>query len=53
VKNDLSRVAGKLNNSSFVDKAPAEVVARERQKLDSLQQALAKLQQQQLEIQQL
>ncbi len=51
--NDLSRIKGKLDNSSFVDKAPAEVVAKEREKLARQQQALEKLQQQKQEIQNL
>ncbi len=41
---DAQRVRQKLSNAAFVDKAPAEVVAKERQKLDSQQQALEKLQ---------
>ena len=53
LENDLSRIQGKLSNSSFVDKAPAEVVAKERQKLAGQQQALTRLQQQKLEIQHL
>jgi valyl-tRNA synthetase len=53
LENDLSRIEGKLGNSSFVDKAPAEVVAKEREKLAGQQQALKKLQQQKLEIQHL
>ena len=50
---DLSRVEGKLSNSSFVDKAPEEVVDKERQKMLALQQALEKLKVQQQQIQQL
>ncbi len=41
---DLKRVQQKLSNAAFIDKAPAEVVEKERQKLDSQQQALEKLQ---------
>nr|MDJ0878682.1 valine--tRNA ligase [Halieaceae bacterium] len=41
---DVQRLQQKLSNPAFVDKAPAEVVEKERQKLDSQQQALAKLQ---------
>jgi valyl-tRNA synthetase len=41
---DLKRVQQKLSNAAFVDKAPAEVVEKERQKLDNQQQALEKLQ---------
>jgi valyl-tRNA synthetase len=42
-----------LGNSSFVEKAPAEVVAREREKLQALAQALGKLREQQQRIAQL
>ena len=49
--NDLKRVRGKLSNSSFVDKAPPEVVAKERDKLAAQEQALEKLQHQQVELQ--
>jgi valyl-tRNA synthetase len=41
---ELRKVKAKLANSGFVDKAPAEVVAREREKLTSQQQTLDKLQ---------
>jgi valyl-tRNA synthetase len=50
---DLARIEGKLSNASFVDRAPAEVVAKEREKLDAQKQALAKLQEQEQRIQQL
>ncbi len=53
LENDVKRVEGKLRNSSFVDRAPAEVVAKEREKLASQQQALEKLLQQSAELQQL
>jgi valyl-tRNA synthetase len=53
LEKDLARIQGKLGNSSFVDKAPAAVVAKERDKMENQQQALQKLQQQQLEIQQM
>jgi valyl-tRNA synthetase len=36
----------KLQNPSFVEKAPAEVVGKERQRLDEMHSALAKLQEQ-------
>lgn len=36
---DLGRVRGKLNNSSFIDKAPAAVVEKERGKLAGLETA--------------
>jgi len=40
---ELQRLAGKLDNANFVARAPAEVVARERDKLASQEAALAKL----------
>ncbi|WP_445427984.1 valine--tRNA ligase [Alishewanella sp. HL-SH05] len=47
---ELSRVAGKLNNEGFVAKAPEAVLAKERAKQTELEQAVAKLQLQQAEI---
>jgi len=47
---DVARVAGKLNNASFVDKAPPAVVEREREKMQSQQQALETLQEQEQRI---
>jgi valyl-tRNA synthetase len=49
---DIARIGGKLSNSGFVDKAPAAVVDKEREKLANQQQALLKLQQQRDELQQ-
>ncbi|HSG60174.1 MAG TPA: valine--tRNA ligase [Pseudomonadales bacterium] len=43
---EIQRLDGKLSNASFVDKAPADVVAKEREKLDGQRQALTKLEQQ-------
>ncbi|QIB66763.1 valine--tRNA ligase [Kineobactrum salinum] len=43
LENELARLEKKLGNSAFVDKAPAEVVAKERDKLQSQQHALGKL----------
>jgi valyl-tRNA synthetase len=40
---DLGRVEGKLANASFVERAPADVVARERAKQDELVTAAAQL----------
>ncbi len=43
---EVGRVEGKLNNPKFVDKAPAEVVAKEQAKLDDATAAQAQLQSQ-------
>ena len=53
LEKDLARLKGKLGNASFVDKAPAAVVAKEREKMEAQQQALATLQEQRKHIQQL
>ena len=46
LQKDLARIEGKLSNPKFVDKAPAEVVDKEREKQAGQQQALTKLEQQ-------
>jgi valyl-tRNA synthetase len=46
LEKDLARIQGKLNNKAFVDKAPAEVVEKEREKMQMQQQALEKLKEQ-------
>jgi valyl-tRNA synthetase len=43
---EIQRLAGKLSNANFVDKAPADVVAKEREKLADQQSSLGKLEQQ-------
>ena len=43
LEKDIARIDGKLGNASFVDKAPAAVVAAEREKMDAQKQALATL----------
>jgi valyl-tRNA synthetase len=43
---EIQRLAGKLSNANFVDKAPADVVAKEREKLADQQSSLEKLEQQ-------
>ena len=53
LEQDLARIEGKLVNAVFVDKAPAAVVAKEREKMQAQQQALDKLQEQEQRIQQL
>ncbi|TBV04743.1 valine--tRNA ligase [Stutzerimonas kirkiae] len=40
---EIKRVGGKLGNAGFVDKAPAEVIDKERAKLAEAQQARARL----------
>ncbi len=44
IKKDMARVAGKLNNPKFVDKAPTDVVEKERAKLASYETSIEKLQ---------
>ena len=51
IKNDLPRVEGKLNNPTFVDKAPQDVIDKEKAKLADLHSSLNNLEQQQRKIQ--
>ena len=44
IENDLPRVEGKLSNPAFVDKAPDEVIEKEKAKLADMRVALANLQ---------
>ncbi|SJM94073.1 valine--tRNA ligase [Crenothrix polyspora] len=53
IKNDLPRIEGKLSNPAFVDKAPPEVIDKEKTKLVELNSLLHNLEQQQLKIQNL
>jgi len=46
IKKDFARVEGKLNNPKFVDKAPVEVVDKEKAKLADMTSAVAKLEEQ-------
>ncbi|MGL6160301.1 valine--tRNA ligase [Microbulbifer sp.] len=46
LEKELTRVQGKLSNPKFVDKAPAEVVAKEKDKLAEMQSAQERLKQQ-------
>ncbi len=46
LQKDIVRIEGKLSNAGFVDKAPAAVVEKEREKVVAHQQSLAKLQDQ-------
>jgi valyl-tRNA synthetase len=50
LEKDLKRLQGKLGNSSFIDKAPAEVVEKERDKMQAQEQALQKLKEQEQRI---
>ncbi|MDI1229689.1 MAG: valine--tRNA ligase [Methylobacter sp.] len=51
IHNDLPRVEGKLNNPAFVDKAPQEVIDKEKAKLADLRSILNNLEEQQRKIQ--
>jgi len=53
LEKDLSRIGGKLDNPAFVNKAPATVVDKEREKYKVQQQTLQKLQEQAAKLQQL
>ena len=44
----IKQSSGKLSNENYVAKAPADVVAKEREKLAELEQALSQLAQQRL-----
>ncbi|MGZ8185506.1 MAG: valine--tRNA ligase [Methylobacter sp.] len=50
IKNDLPRIEGKLNNPAFIDKAPAEVIGKEKLKLGDLRSSLHNLEEQQRKI---
>ncbi len=47
---EVQRVGGKLGNAAFVDKAPADVIAKERAKLAEAEQAVAKFTEQRARI---
>lgn len=51
--NDIKRLSGKLNNASFVERAPADVVAKEREKQQKAEQAIAKLEEQKQQLESL
>ncbi|RLQ21596.1 valine--tRNA ligase [Seongchinamella sediminis] len=53
LEKELKRVQGKLANSAFVDRAPAAVVEKEREKLQAQEQALQQLQEQERRIRQM
>jgi valyl-tRNA synthetase len=50
IHNDLPRVEGKLNNPAFVNKAPPEVIDKEKAKLADLRSMLNNLEEQQHKI---
>ncbi len=43
LQKDLPRIEGKLNNPTFIDKAPANVIAKEREKLEEIHITLLNL----------
>jgi valyl-tRNA synthetase len=47
LQKELIKVKGKLNNEKFVSKAPEEVVAKEKSRLEEMETTLSKLNQQQ------
>jgi valyl-tRNA synthetase len=53
LQGDLGRIEGKLSNASFVDKAPAAVVDKERQKIAEIRSSLENLNEQVARIQSL
>ena len=53
IKNDLPRIEGKLSNPTFIDKAPPEVIDKEKAKLADLLSNLNNLEQQHTKIQSL
>jgi len=53
LESDLTRLGNKLNNASFVDRAPAAVVAKERDKMQAQRQALEVLEKQLHKIQEI
>lgn len=50
LNNEKSRLSGKLSNKRFVDNAPTDIVAKEKEKLVTAEIALSKLTQQQIEL---
>jgi valyl-tRNA synthetase len=50
---DRAKTEGKINNPSFVEKAPEEVVQKERDKLQDLDSALEKLNEQRVSIEEI
>jgi len=50
VESDIKRAQGKLNNAGFMAKAPANVIAEEREKLLKAQAMLEKLKQRKIDL---
>ncbi len=50
IEKELPRIEGKLGNAAFVDKAPSEVIDKEREKLAGLQSSLKNLNEQHAKI---
>ncbi len=46
LQDEIARTEGKLANESFVNRAPADVVGREREKLEEARSALARIEEQ-------
>ena len=46
LEGEVARARGKLGNASFVERAPAEVVAQERERLVGFEATLGKLREQ-------
>ncbi|WP_454780570.1 valine--tRNA ligase [Legionella sp. WA2022007384] len=53
LEKDISLAEGKLNNPKFTDKAPAEIIAKEREKLAQAQQTKEKLLQHKIRVESL
>ena len=53
INKDLPRIEGKLNNPKFIDKAPEAVIAKEKEKLVTLQSSLHNLEEQLIKIKKL
>jgi len=51
LQGEIKRLCGKLGNAKFVDKAPAQVIEKERAKLRDAESAASTLQQQVAKIQ--
>ncbi|MCW8879240.1 MAG: valine--tRNA ligase [Kangiellaceae bacterium] len=47
---EIGRLSGKLNNANFVERAPAEVVTKEKEKLVQAEEAIVKLTDQKTEL---